>query len=118
MEGTAKMNAQELIELVRAGFTKEEIQALTQTEEQTKPEASLPQADHATQVTLDDIEDKTPQAVQEKDDTPGWVVSLQKAMTDMVKTMQSYNRAMSGKGAVETVQTTEDILREMFSEPK
>lgn len=116
MEGTAKMNAQELIELVRAGFTKAEIQALTQAEEKTEPEADVPKPEQK-QLKLD-LEEGPKEDLKDNDEKPAWAKSLEKAMTDMVKTMQSYNRTMSGKGAVETVQTTEDILREMFSEPK
>ena len=106
------MNVNDLIELVRAGYSKEEIQALTQAGENERPEAEV--SEPAPEQLKLDLEE----APKEKEEKPAWAVSLEKVMADMVKTMQSYNRAMSGRGTVETVQTTEDILREMFSEPK
>lgn len=109
------MKIDEILELVRAGWTKDEIQAL-----EAGPAADqVPEAEPAEPAAGNDkpAEPAEP-AAPALEVKPAWAVSLEKSMAAMVQTMQSFNRASSGRGNVETVQTTEDILREMFAEPK
>lgn len=111
------MKANEILELVRAGFTKAEIAAMeagpvdTPVPEEQPAEPAPAAAPAAEQP---EPAEKTP----EPEAKPAWAVSLEKSVAAMIQTMQSMNRASSGRGSVETVQTTDDILREMFAEPK
>lgn len=107
------MKANEILELVRAGWTKADILALAQGGPDTEPvqDEDISQPADAEPAADTQLEP----APEEK---PAWAVSLEKSMAAMIQTLQAANRASSGKGAVETVQTTDDILREMFAEPK
>lgn len=111
------MNANEILELVRAGYTKAEISAL----EAGPVDTPVPEEQPADPAPAADPVDEKPEPAAkdpEPEVKPAWAVSLEKSVAAMIQTMQSMNRAASGRGSVETVQTTDDILREMFAEPK
>lgn len=110
------MKINDLLELVRAGWTKDEIQAM----EAGPAAAPVPEEQPAEPAAPDaaPAEPAEPAAEPEPEVKPAWAVSLEKSVAAMIQTMQSMNRAASGRGSVETVQTTDDILREMFAEPK
>lgn len=109
------MKANEILELVRAGYTKAEISAL----EAGPADMPVSEEQPAEPAPADDqVSEQSEPAAPDPEVKPAWAVSLEKSVAAMIQTMQSMNRASSGRGSVETVQTTDEILREMFAEPK
>lgn len=107
------MKANEILELVRAGWTKADILAMAAGEAAEPVPAAEPAEPAAEPAAPAD----TAEPAAEPEKTPAWAVNLEASIAAMTRTIQTYNRTHSGKGAVETVQTTDDILREMFADP-
>lgn len=107
------MKANEVLELVRAGWTKADILAMAAGEVAAPVPAEEPAEPAAEPAAPAD----TAEPAAEPEKAPAWAVNLEASIAAMTRTIQSYNRTHSGKGAVETVQTTDDILREMFADP-
>ena len=106
------MKANEVLELVRAGWTKADILAMAAGEAAAPVPAAKPAEPAAEPAAPAD-----PAEPAEPEKAPAWAVNLEASIAAMTRTIQTYNRTHSGKGAVETVQTTDDILREMFADP-
>lgn len=112
------MKANEVLELVRAGWTKADILAMAAGEAAAPVPAAEPAEPAAEPAAPADTAEPAAEPAAEPEKAPAWAVNLEASIAAMTRTIQTYNRTHSGKGAVETVQTTDDILREMFAEPK
>lgn len=106
------MKANEILELVRAGWTKADILAMAAGEAASPVPAAEP-----AEPAAEPAAPAEPAEPAEPEKAPAWAVNLEASIAAMTRTIQTYNRTHSGKSAVETVQTTDDILREMFADP-
>ena len=109
------MTTNEILELVRAGYTKTEIESMNGTAEQKAPEQAQEQAQEQ---TAPEQEQKAPEQAQEQPTENGnykELTELVKNLTETVKAMQADNaRKVSGEPPKRD--TAESAIKSFFGD--
>lgn len=113
------MNAQEILELIRAGYTKAEIEALETPAPAPDPEDKK---DPEPAPAPDPNDKKDPEPAPQPENNAGQDVLktaelLRGAMEQFTKQLQSFNVATAFQGAAATPETMDDIMAKIINPP-
>ena len=101
------MNAGEILELVRAGYTRAEIDAMTAPEQHDDPQ---PEEQH------DDPQPEEPHDDPQPEQAPAWVQALNASLDDLRKTIQAANIAHDDMGdEADVVDAAENALAQYIT---
>ena len=106
------MNANEILELIRAGFTKDEILGLTSTEPTPAPDPEPTPAPDP-----EPTPEPTPVPSSDSTDVNAAIAALTKQVEELTKAQQAANRSHSQVGRLMN-ETTDDILAGLINPKK